>query len=242
MSTWFSKPTIQSQAQKKSSDLGSILTDAQTIPDDLKAILDGARDPFSKVEQNVPGMSGASGRVASGSIWDTPTNQPCGFSKARYPINDRAFFSLSQEAFTKLIERGFSETEAKALVTNSYWEFILQSVTEHHAEGVDIVNVMSDTYLLFTMGAMPINLSLGGMLFTTKSQDFRLDFLTMYHLIFRGTKLVENNCALIFNVKDTVYRLKPLGIHLAETSESSDMTQFTMSAVAYSYNVRGVRG
>jgi hypothetical protein len=76
---------------------------------------------------------------------------------------------------------------------------------------------------------------MSGNLYTTSLEDHRIDFLKLYHNLFRGSVLQKYNMYLNFTIKHTFMKLAILNLTLNTTSQIEDMTPFSLTAVGYNY-------
>jgi hypothetical protein len=75
-------------------------------------------------------------------------------------------------------------------------KFILESMTEGHAERAQVVETFG-TFYLFFYGERPPTYNYTGVLLNTKDINWRQDFQFYYDNYLRGTKCVENNAHLV---------------------------------------------
>ena len=134
----------------------------------------------------------------------------------------------------------FEAIDSDGKSVGRFYNFLMTDYREDHAESAAIKNVMSDSYAAFAMGAQPVRVSITGMLPMTVSEDYRLDFHTIYNEIFRGVKLQEKNLVLRFYIKKTILTLKITGINMATTSAIDDMVQFGIEGIGAKYQVMPV--
>lgn len=117
-------------------------------------------------------------------------------------------------------------------VDNRYFELIITDLKENHSEGVDIVNPMADDNFSFTMGAMPINVSISGFVYNTKTYNQR-DILTKkYEEELRGTR----NKVINFIYKDIIMRLKILSVNVNTSRNIEDLTAIHLEGTGFKYD------
>ena len=168
----------------------------------------------------------------------TDGNQPPPLSKTTgYNIRNAVTFYLGEESIPTLITLGYSTTDATKIVNEGYWQFLVTSIQEGHSEGHQIVNPLADTFLVFTTGALPISINMGGMLYTGVYEDHRMDFLEFYLTKLRGTLLRRHKLIIVMMVKDTVFRIRVQGINIVTQAEMQDWTSMTLQGVGFSYKV-----
>lgn len=171
-------------------------------------------------------------------------NDPAyGFVKTDlYEYEKKASLIFSRDSEALLAERiGDSELAAR-LISTGFWEFIITQYAENHQDGASIKNTFGDSYLAYGTGARPISINISGYLLTTRDHDHRIDFIELYHRAFRGTMLRPQDPSaarlkLYLTVKDTIVAIWPINISIANTSQLSDMTQFSLAAYGYEYRV-----
>lgn len=171
-----------------------------------------------------------------------PGYQPQGLSKnAVFPENQVAAFNMVssvQENLDFAMEAaGLSAWDNGEALSNHFWKLRVTGIQEKHAEGDYTVNTLADTFLTYSTGAMPIQISIQGKLLTMKDQDHRLDFLNLYEKCFRGTKLQDYGIFLAFTLKDTQFYLRPTNLNVGQTSELAGWTTIQLQGVAFNYIV-----
>lgn len=116
-----------------------------------------------------------------------------------------------------------------------FWQVIIQDYREAHADAVNVINTYSNASVIQAMGALPIQVSVSGYLYTTTTEDHRLDFLTVYNEVFRGTLNWEYDIIVNFFVKDTYMRLFFTRIEVNNNSQLEDMTGISFSGIGFKY-------
>ncbi len=114
-------------------------------------------------------------------------------------------------------------------------EMYVQSISESHSEGHDIVDVLADTFVCMTMGANPVKINIEGVVPTTKERDYRLNFLDIYNEYYRGTKLAERRILLYFIYLDSFFKMRLESINVFESSDLEDMTQINVKGIGFGF-------
>lgn len=126
-------------------------------------------------------------------------------------------------------------------IDDGFWEMLIQSSQESHAESLQVLNVLSDGFVSFSLGPNPIQITITGYLFTTREEDSRSDLQYLYQNAMRGSAQRGLNIPLIYSIKNSVMRLYPLDLSLGVASEGQDRVDFTMTAVASNYRTQSLR-
>ena len=94
--------------------------------------------------------------------------------------------------------------------TNSYSNFIIQSISDTRQEKAQFMETFGDTYIFF-FGEKPRILTVQGLLFNTLDFNWRTEFWHNYENYLRGTKLVELNARIYLHWDDIVVEGYMLG-------------------------------
>jgi hypothetical protein len=121
--------------------------------------------------------------------------------------------------------------------TSIFWKLLLEDYVEMHADSVNAINTYADTTIFQTMGALPINISARGHLYTMIKEDHRLDFLKVYNELYRGTLNIDYGIELYLFVKDTHMKFYFTGIRVDNQASNEDFTSLAFTGIGYNYNV-----
>lgn len=146
-----------------------------------------------------------------------------------------AFLAVSNDSADAIKALGFSDAIANDIATNGFWHIVVHSVSETHIDAFSLANTLSDTVTIFSTGAVPVGISITGMLLTTPDKDDRLNFLRLYADKIRGTQVAMAKAILCFGFKDTLMRLYIQSITLATNTNSDTFTQISLTGVASHY-------
>jgi len=117
-----------------------------------------------------------------------------------------------------------------------FFDMILESLTEIFSEGESRSDTLSDAFVSFATGAMPIQVIISGYLLRNPSYDNRLDFLHAYDTLLRGSALEKAGSHLEFILKSgLVFKLSLQAMSFMEDVAYEDLTGITLQGVAYDY-------
>lgn len=165
------------------------------------------------------------------SIFSSTDNQPH-LQFANDERNRACCFQVMKESDV------FDYAGARIEIPDDFYDFILISFQEQHAEAVTVKNVLSDTFVAFATGARPVQISLQGMLPMLSANDARLDFHELYTSYFRGTRLKQQKLLLRFFVKKTLLNLYIQSMNMAVSADLEDMVSFNVSGLGAAYQVQ----
>jgi hypothetical protein len=154
-------------------------------------------------------------------------------------LEDKAYFKFSGDNSRAVLASLFDGNTqlANLIYANGFWEMIIQSYSEQHAEAVDVQDVLADTFVVNTFGAVPVRVQMSGGLWTTPTDDHRLNFLYLYHKGLRGSVLQRSGLAVRFQIKSTTMLLQLTDITLATSADTQDVSPFSLSGIGYRYQV-----
>jgi hypothetical protein len=157
----------------------------------------------------------------------------------RFTEEDKAYFKFTGSNSLAILTALFdgNTEQAQYVNTRGVWTMIVGSYTEQHAEAADVQDVLSDTFVASTFGAMPVMINIGGWLWTTPKDDHRLNFLSVYHKGLRGSVLSRSGLSLRFHLKNTIMQLRLTDLTMSTNSEGQDITPFSLSGIGYKYRV-----
>ncbi len=222
----------------KAADQGS------EIADNPKGIVRGAADAAVDYYQKSYNEKDPEWIADKGSMFYNPTGAPHGLSRADAgpTLDGRAskIFLPDQTAETidELLGDAIYTPEMKGLMIGvGFWEFVITQYTEVHADVGIRKNVFGDAFLGLATGASPLQISIVGYVSTTPTRDHRLDFLTMYNLLLRGTQAQKSGVPVGFNLKKTFIYLDITNIQMGTAAAMPDWTALTISGIGYNYKV-----
>ena len=184
-------------------------------------------------------------------IWDTHLgNRPDGegrdekemridFERSGYHIIDSGWFHFAHGISPSDLTNGNFDYNVKLLtdrltqaggnvdnimedVLNPIWHILVTNYSENHKESHFIYNSYTDTNVLFTMGAMPIEINISGFVPVNPDYNVKLDFLAFYRFFLRGT-----NTRLYSQETDDFYKL-PVGFTIGNTFMHLNITNLNI--------------
>ena len=72
-----------------------------------------------------------------------------------------------------------------------YFKFLLQNVQEAYSENVQVVQTLSDNFVVFSTGAKPQIFSYSGTLINTQEDDWRTGFFWLYYRYLRASQMAK---------------------------------------------------
>jgi hypothetical protein len=165
--------------------------------------------------------------------WQSLPNE----ESAEYPYKQKSGFILTEDSLEALRNQkpSISDDTMARLESDGFWELIITSYNEQHAEAYQVAEVLSDTYAAFAFGAVPVQISISGVLPMTRKEDYRLDFLKMYDSLLRGTRAQELKIHIHFFIVGTYMLLKILGINISNQADAQDYVPIELSGVGFMY-------
>jgi len=130
-----------------------------------------------------------------------------------------------------------SDTPSGVEVPNEFFDFILLSHQEQHAEASDVINVMADTFCAFAGGAHPVQVQLQGVLLVLVGKNTWLDIFDNYVSAYRGTKVKQNRLELRLLVKNTLLTLYIQSLSMAVSANMEDAVSFSLSGIGSAYRI-----
>jgi hypothetical protein len=176
--------------------------------------------------------------MAKTSLLTTAGNQPTGPVKhTDFDLENAVAFYLGEENSVALQNLGYTESEAQAIIDEGYWRYLITSNDESHTEAYYVLNALADTFAVYATGALPIEISFDGYLYTSKNEDDRIDFIDFYLSKLRGTLLKRSNLVIVMIVKDTIYRIRTQRMNVGTSSTFQDWTRMSLSGIGFKYKV-----
>lgn len=172
------------------------------------------------------------------SIFTEESNQPVpNTAYHSYTFKNKAVFTLSGSSVDKLRELSpaVSSETISLLESEGFWEILITTFTERHADAYQVTKVLSDTFVGFAMGAVPVQVNIDGFLFMTRDEDHRIDFMKIYDALFRGSRAQELGAEIIFTLLGTTMKLWVTRMQLSHTVNYSDVAQVSISGVGVKY-------
>ncbi|MGV9141963.1 MAG: hypothetical protein ACOC1X_03405 [Promethearchaeota archaeon] len=169
------------------------------------------------------------------SIRQHPTNQPSPKTKQK-DFDDQGspcYFHITDLGGE--IDDSQEASEAIENLQNGFDRLIVQSINESHTEAKEVLDVLANTFAVFSMGANPVKVKIEAMLYKTKEQDHFLDFLYSYQNQLRGTIQSVDRVVIYFIYIDQYMKLRINGINVSESSKNEDMVTLTLDCIGYSF-------
>lgn len=140
-------------------------------------------------------------------------------------------YSFSEKAFFRLTDQ--SEVP-------DFWEIIVTDISEQLRDGESRTLTVSDAFISFSTGALPIQVAISGWLNCNKAQDHRIDFLSMYQSSFRGPVSAQNKRDLnalevAFFYNTTQYDIQLTQCRILDSVSMPGHSKVTLQGVAYNY-------
>lgn len=157
-------------------------------------------------------------------------------------FKDKAVLRVSSSGISALknAKPGLSPETITLLETYGFWEMILTSYVEEHEEGFQLTDGLSDTFVVYALGALPVKVSLSGFLFYTKEEDHRIDFIKIYDSLFRGTRAHELGASMSLSVLGTTMDIKVTGSSLTHSAGSDDLVSLSISGIGMKYETTAI--
>lgn len=150
-------------------------------------------------------------------------------------VFDTGYIATSDAADTDFKGKAFFRVGDAASDT-SFWEMVLTSYTEAHAEKYALHETMAENIVVHAAGSMPVQITMEGYLPSGTDLDTRVRFLRRYVEDFREAKLQPQQKRLFVRVRNTVFYLHVMNISLIDAVATSEFTTFSISGVASEYN------
>jgi len=117
-----------------------------------------------------------------------------------------------------------------------YGDMIVTALSESLEEGVSQMEVLSDSFVAFATGAMPIGVVIRGFLARMPEQDGRLDFLDAYERYLRGTRVGRGGVDMEVLLKGrAMFKFSLQSVTISESTQYENFTEVSMSGIAYEY-------
>ena len=105
-------------------------------------------------------------------------------------VFEAGYISSSKDASLSKAQTGYfslgSSSAASGLTGSNdaaaanFWQIIITGITEGHSEKSLVHNTLSENVSVFSAGAMPVQVSITGMLLRTRTDDHHFEFLQRY--------------------------------------------------------------
>ena len=134
-----------------------------------------------------------------------------------------------------------SRVEGAIGYSESYANFIMQSVREERAEKQQIIETFGEDYVYF-FGERPRFLHVNGMLVNTQDFNWKSEFWHNYEHHLRGTKLVEQNARLYLYFDDVVVEGYMMNAAASQQAEQPHLLPLQFSIFITNYAILSTPG
>lgn len=119
----------------------------------------------------------------------------------------------------------------------NFWQIIITGITEGHSEKSLVHNTLSENVSVFSAGAMPVQVSITGMLLRTRTDDHHFEFLQRYVDGLRARRLSLNDRTCTFVSKDTSFKLIIEALVLESSVDNETYVNISIQGHAYGYKM-----
>ena len=149
------------------------------------------------------------------------------------------YFSLGpSSAVSTLFGSNDAASENSGGVTAAnFWQIIITGITEGHSEKSLVHNTLSENVSVFSAGAMPVQVSITGMLLRTRTDDHHFEFLQRYVDGLRARRLSLDDRTCTFVSKDTSFKLIIEALVLESSMDNETYVNISIQGHAYGYKM-----
>lgn len=149
------------------------------------------------------------------------------------------YFSLGpSSAVSTLFGSNDPASENSGGVTAAnFWQIIITGITEGHSEKSLVHNTLSENVSVFSAGAMPVQVSITGMLLRTRTDDHHFEFLQRYVDGLRARRLSLDDRTCTFVSKDTSFKLIIEALVLESSVDNETYVNISIQGHAYGYKM-----
>lgn len=153
------------------------------------------------------------------------------------------YFSLGpSSAVSTLFGSNDAASENSGGVTAAnFWQIIITGITEGHSEKSLVHNTLSENVSVFSAGAMPVQVSITGMLLRTRTDDHHFEFLQRYVDGLRARRLSLDDRTCTFVSKDTSFKLIIEALVLESSVDNETYVNISIQGHAYGYKMTNSR-
>lgn len=153
------------------------------------------------------------------------------------------YFSLGpSSAVSGLFDsNGEAPENSVSVAAANFWQIIITGITEGHAEKSLVHNTLSENVSVFSVGAMPVQVSITGMLLRTRTDDHHFEFLQRYVDGLRARKLSLDERTCTFVSKDTSFKLIIEALVLESSVNNETYVNISIQGHAYGYKMTNSR-
>jgi hypothetical protein len=172
------------------------------------------------------------------SIFTTISNQPAVHVLDPYTIKNGAYFSIDRSCEAALAS--FDEPQRstlRQLIDVGSWQMLISNFTEQHVDASTVINTLSDSFVAFASGAMPIAVEMQGYVYMLNEEDHRLDFIGFYTDFLRGTMLQRWKLILNFFIRGTYFQLQVTDLDVQHASNMEDVAMVSMRGIGCRYGI-----
>lgn len=149
------------------------------------------------------------------------------------------YFSLGpSSAVSTLFGSNDAASENSGGVTAAnFWQIIITGITEGHSEKSLVHNTLSENVSVFSAGAMPVQVSITGMLLRTRTDDHHFEFLQRYVDGLRARRLSLDDRTCTFVSKDMSFKLIIEALVLESSVDNETYVNISIQGHAYGYKM-----
>ena len=162
-------------------------------------------------------------------------------------VFEAGYISSSKDASLSKAQTGYfslgSSSAASGLTGSNdaaaanFWQIIITGITEGHSEKSLVHNTLSENVSVFSAGAMPVQVSITGMLLRTRTDDHHFEFLQRYVDGLRARRLSLDDRTCTFVSKDTSFKLIIEALVLESSVNNETYVNISIQGHAYGYKM-----
>lgn len=123
----------------------------------------------------------------------------------------------------------------------NFWKIIITNITEGHSEKSLVHNTLSENVSVFAAGALPVQVSITGMLLRTLTDNHHFEFLQQYVDRLRARKLSLDKRTCTFVSKDTSFKIIIEALVVESSVENETYIDISIQGHAYGYKMTNSR-
>lgn len=119
----------------------------------------------------------------------------------------------------------------------NFWQIIITGIVEEHAEKSLVHNTLSENVSVFAAGAMPVQVSITGLLLLSATDNHHFGFLKRYVDELRARRLSLEDRTCLFVSKDTSFKLIIEALVLGTSVENEAYADISIQGHACGYRM-----
>lgn len=166
-------------------------------------------------------------------------------------VFEAGYISSSKDASLSKAQTGYFSLGASSAASGltgsndaaaaNFWQIIITGITEGHSEKSLVHNTLSENVSVFSAGAMPVQVSITGMLLRTRTDDHHFEFLQRYVDGLRARRLSLDDRTCTFVSKDTSFKLIIEALVLESSVDNETYVNISIQGHAYGYKMTNSR-